>query len=104
MQGGGHCQHATGSNYAKAVLPFDKDKTEVKGKSRTRLYIVGAALPLYTGLLLLLQSDIVVPSAHMMNESPCIGQAGSYGLCNKQKKKGFFKLFSAQAHLTLPSQ
>lgn len=103
MQGGGHCQHATGSNYAKAVLPFDKDKTEVKGKSLTHLYIVGAALQLYTGLLLLLQSDIVVPSAHMMNESPCIGQAGSYGLCNKQKK-GFFKLFSAQAHLTLPSQ
>lgn len=29
MQEGGHFQHATGSNYAKPVHPFDKDKREV---------------------------------------------------------------------------
>lgn len=40
MQGGGHFQRATGSNYAKPVLPFDKDKREVgvKGKRLTPLY------------------------------------------------------------------
>lgn len=54
-----------------------------------------AALWLYTELLLLLKSDIVVPSGHMMNESPCVGQTGAHRLCNKQKK-GFFRLWPPQ--------
>lgn len=35
---GGHFQHATGRNYAKAVLSLDKDKRAVKGKCLTPLY------------------------------------------------------------------
>lgn len=34
MQGGGHFQHATESNYAKPLLPFDKDKKEVRAKGK----------------------------------------------------------------------
>lgn len=75
MQGEGHFLHATESNYAKGELLSDKDKREDKGKRLTPLYRGG-------GLLLLLQSDTVVPSAHMMNESPC---NRSSCLCNKQK-------------------
>lgn len=67
-------QHATRGNYAKPVLPFDKDKRVKSSQGQeadTFVWAVGAALQLYRGLLLLLQSDILVPSAHMMNESPC---------------------------------
>lgn len=54
------------------LLTRIEEKSGVKGKRLTPLYVRrGAALQLYAGLLLLLQSDIVVPCAHMMNESPC---------------------------------
>lgn len=81
-----HFLHATESSYEKN--PYDKDKGKVKGKRLTPSYRQWVHLCRCTGrgLLLLLRSDIVVPSARMMNESPC-NRSSQLTLSLQQTKK-----------------
>lgn len=79
--------HATESSYEKKN-PYDKDKGKVKGKRLTPSYRQWVHLCRCTGrgLWLLLRSDIVVPSARMMNESPC-NRSSQLTLSLQQTKK-----------------
>lgn len=82
-----HFLHATESSYEKKN-PYDKDKGKVKGKRLTPSYRQWVHLCRCTGrgLLLLLRSDIVVPSARLMNESPC-NRSSQLTLSLQQTKK-----------------
>lgn len=64
-------QHATGSNYAEPVLPLTRIKEKLESRARGVHLCIGSGGSCTGGLSLLLQSDIVVPGAHMMDESPC---------------------------------
>lgn len=105
MQGGGHFQHATGSNYAKPVLPFDKDKGEVrvKGKRLKPLYRQRGQLCSCIGGCCYCCSQILLSPVHTwwMNHL-VIGQAASYCLCNKQK--GILYTVTTSACFTLQNQ
>lgn len=88
------CNWGGGGQLCKNNPPFWQQWK--KSRAKPWHLCTGSGGSFAVGLLLLLQSDIVVPSAHMMNDSPCIGQAGSSWLCNKQRR--FFELLSAQAY------
>lgn len=79
--------------------PYDKDKGKVKGKRLTPSYRQWVHLCRCTGrgLLLLLRSDIVVPSARLMNESPC-NRSSQLTLSLQQTKKAPFHTVAFTLH------
>jgi len=65
MQAERHFQHATGSNYAKPVLPFDKDEREVRVKGKRLTPLNRQWGQLYSWGLLLLCSQILLSPEHI---------------------------------------